>query len=528
MLKKNKSSLGFGNSRHRNAIEALEGRQFFSAAAAPRGGADVITSSRQMIDNGGVLPPGRAGHGGGDYQINNRWTQTATNGFTGSSSDPITLTWGFVADGLNIPAAGGISTEVAAPSILQARLTTLYGTMAAAQAVFQQVFDRWSAVSGITYVYTGLSDDGAPFISSPGVLGVRPDVRIGGHHLDGSSNVLAYNFFPDVSDMVIDTDDLTGSGYMTNLTASSRRLRNVVAHEHGHGLGLSHVDPINQTKLMEAFVSTAYDGPQYDDILAIQTLYGDPLEKNGRNDTTATATDKGTPALGTSTLATGVSVSTSDIDNFKISLTSDRTVALTLSPVGTTYSQGSQGGGLSDFASGSQADLVVSVYAANGTTVIATQNATGLGASESTTLNLPAGNYFVRVSVNGSGSTQMYSLTANVTALVVQPPAPPSTPALTFASDSGSSHTDNITKVKNAYVLRHGRGADEHLDFVRWRRGRLVGIRLGWQLVRRHEYARRRRTRDHRSCLEQRWRERTVGPGECHDRYTSADPRHRV
>jgi len=116
-----------------------------------------------------------------------------------------------------------------------------------------------------------------------GVLGVRGDVRISGHFIDGNSGVLAYNFFPNFGDMVIDTGDNT----YNNTASNSLILRNILAHEHGHGLGISHVCPVNQTKLMEPFLTTAFDGPQPDDILAGNRGYGDD---NEHNDTPGTAT----------------------------------------------------------------------------------------------------------------------------------------------------------------------------------------------------------------------------------------------
>jgi len=105
------------------------------------------------------------------------------------------------------------------------------------------------------------NDDGNPISNVgsayPGSLGVRGDVRIGGHLIDGNSNILSYNYFPNNGDMVIDTAD----NFYENLTGNSLGLRNVLAHEHGHGLGFEHVCLINQTKLMEPFISFAFDGP---------------------------------------------------------------------------------------------------------------------------------------------------------------------------------------------------------------------------------------------------------------------------
>ena len=136
----------------------------------------------------------------------------------------------------------------------------------------------WSELNGLSNVYEP-NDDGAAWTQSTidaGALDVRGDVRIAGHLIDGNSGVLAYNFFPDFGDMVIDTGDT----FYNDTSDSSLRLRNVLAHEHGRGLGLSHSCPINQTKLMEPFVSTAFDGPQHDDILGTNRGYGDTNEHN--------------------------------------------------------------------------------------------------------------------------------------------------------------------------------------------------------------------------------------------------------
>lgn len=431
--------------------EVLEGRTMFdvegsasavtphSPGACPCGFCALrAPSSSVVIDNGGMTLPGSGGHGGGDYQVDDRWSTTAS-GSTGSFGSPMTLTWGFVNDGLSIQ---GFNGEPTSGSVLQARLTAIYGTMTAAKAVFQQVFDRWSALTGITYIYQA-TDDGASFSNAAGVLGTRADIRISGHPIDGASNVLAYNFYPNSGggDMVIDTNDLTGGGYMVNTNNNSIRLRNVLAHEHGHGLGLDHVIPVNETKLMEPFVTTAFDGPQFDDFLAVQALYGDAFEKSGRNETAATAIDLGTLSLGNSqSLVNNVSVFTADLDNFKFTISGQRSVGFTLAPVGGTYQQGPQGGSASSFNASAQADLTLRIYSADGSTLLGSANATGSGGIETISgLPLEAGTYILRVS--GTGAAQMYSLTANIAV----PGATPSVPNLDSASDRGDSDTDNLT-----------------------------------------------------------------------------------
>ena len=81
--------------------------------------------------------------------------------------------------------------------------------------IFQRAYDRWSEVSGLTFVYEA-NDDGAPMGgTNRGVTGVRGDVRIGGRNIDGNFGVLAFNYFPNNSgnggfdgDMIIDTNDV--------------------------------------------------------------------------------------------------------------------------------------------------------------------------------------------------------------------------------------------------------------------------------------------------------------------------------
>ncbi len=378
---------------------------------------------------------------GQEYQIGGRWTQTATNANTGSNGTPITLTWGFVNDGLNIP---GFNGEPAAPSVLKAKLNTIYGSQAVWQPIFQSVFDRWSVLTGITYVYQN-SDDGASFGSAAGALGVRADVRIGSHPIDGGSNVLAYNFFPNGADMVIDSDDLTiGVGYMSNTSNSSVRLRNVLAHEHGHGLGLNHVDPVTQSKLMEPFVSTLFDGPQFDDILAIQRSYGDPLEKLGGNNTVGTATNVGAVAVGSSNLATNVSINSSaDNDWFRFSVADPRTATITLAPQGVTYNQGPQNGATSPFSPQLESNLGFELRAADGTTILSTLNSTAAGVNEVlSNFTLGADTYYIRV-FGASNNTQMYNL-------LISNVAASAAPDLNAISDTGSSSVDNLTRLNNS------------------------------------------------------------------------------
>ena len=228
------------------------------------------------------------------FQFNdgNRWSGTSQNGGGLGQGDPTVITWSVVPDGTNI---NGFIGEATSASNLVSTFRGIYGiandpgdTNYIGEAWFDAIasaFDRWSELSGIQYVYES-NDDGANFGYFGGSANVRGDVRIGGHNIDGNSGTLAYNFFPNTSDMVIDTAD----AFYSNTSGNSLRLRNVIAHEAGHGLGISHVESNNGSFLMEPFINLGFDGPQFDDILATHRGYGDAYEGN---DTAGTATNLG-------------------------------------------------------------------------------------------------------------------------------------------------------------------------------------------------------------------------------------------
>ena len=220
-----------------------------------------------------------------------RWNSTATNGDGLVQGDPTTLTWRVVDDGTTIERA--FSGESQDPSDLVGFLDGIYGDTDVGSdytqrnwfPVFESIFDRWDAVSGLSFAYEA-NDDGS-FIgsgSASGELGVRADLRISGHRIGES--VLAYNYFPQNGDMVIDTSK---TNFYSNTNSNSLRLRNVLAHEFGHGMGLPHFDSDNSRGLMEPFSDLNFYGPQIDDIYQAQRRYGDAYEENGGNDSVADA-----------------------------------------------------------------------------------------------------------------------------------------------------------------------------------------------------------------------------------------------
>jgi hypothetical protein len=252
----------------------------------------------------------------------------------------------------------------------------------------------------------------------------RGDVRIAMRPLDGVNGVLAFNSYPNDGDMVLDSSESwqsSGNDY--------RFLRNIIMHEHGHGLGLAHVCPIIQTKLMEPNYSGAFDGPQQDDLRGVHFRYGDVNEPNN---TAGTATAMGavnagqsftvgtvpTPVIGNGSL---VSLTTDgDTDWYRFDPTATMLVSATVTPLGTTYDSADQSG--SSCPTGSpvnalaQADLAVAVVGSNGTTVIssATGGAAGIAETDASVL-VPAGvPFYVKVYETGTQTEcQMYRLTVS-------------------------------------------------------------------------------------------------------------------
>lgn len=358
----------------------------------------------------GLLPQPPEG-----FRFGSRWSTTATDGGGLNQGDPTVITWGLVDDGLSIPGAIG---EPVAPSNLRARLNEIYpGGEAEWFPIFEQIWDEWASFIGVTYVYEP-NDDGAPIFDSPGVVGVRPDVRIGGHLIDGNSGVLAYNFFPNNGDMVLDTAD----NFFENLTMQSLGMRNVLAHEHGHGMGIRHVCPVQQTKLMEPFVSFAFDGPQHDDVLTSNRLYGDREEPN---DIAADATDLGMLGEVPTEINTLSIDDAADPDFFAIDLEAGAMVSATLTPVGFTYLEGQQNPdgtctAGTNFNSLVFSDLGFDLVDRNGTSVLTSVDVNGPGGVETLTdFSVgSAGTYYLRV-FGDANQVQLYNLQASAEAVLV-------------------------------------------------------------------------------------------------------------
>ncbi len=353
---------------------------------------------------------------GGRYNLNSRWN-------IGVQGDPVTLRWSFVPDGLNIPNGVG---EPAAPSTLFASMDAKFGGNRALWiSKFQEVFDRWSAVSGLKYVRVtnGVDpwDDNAVWGTAGSAT--RGDLRISMKNIDGASGILAYNFFPQSGDMVIDAFDNWGSEGGNNY----RFLRNTISHEHGHGMGVNHVcpsgtNPGGRTKLMEPSLATAFDGPQQDDIRAANRHYGDSFEPNNNLATakpTGASIGVGTSfALGTLSLAANSASLSIDAngeeDFYTLTTTAPIQLTATATPIGSTYLASTQTSACNtgtNVLGASIANLAIQVQTSAGVPIDDAQLAM-LGLPESTTVDLPTpGTYVVRVfETDAPTESQLYRL----------------------------------------------------------------------------------------------------------------------
>ncbi len=342
-----------------------------------------------------------------------RWIVTATNGSTGVAGDPVIITWGVAADGTAIGAAFPAAGEVPGPSDLIATFDGWYGR-ATWMALFQESFDAWTELTGVEFRYE--DDDDAATIPSvsppaPGILDVRADIRIGGHPIDGDFAIVAYAYPPDNGEIVLDTDDPL---FFQSPGDNFRRLRNTLMHEIGHAMGLEHVCPVNQSKLMEPDIVTNFDGPQHDDLIAMQSIYGDVREND---DDQIEAIDLGLD-FGETLTRLDLSIdSSSDEDWISLPDQPGLYVQVTVSPYGEAYSiaDSDSNGSCSGVPSGfdntfTNQDLSVEVLAADGVSVVAASDVTGAGGNESISAIPVPGGGFVRVVGDGASDVQIYDM----------------------------------------------------------------------------------------------------------------------
>jgi serralysin len=367
------------------------------------------------------------------FQLGTRWSTTAS-GSAGSSGSPVSLTWSIVPDGT--PGTGHGNSNLI--SFLDTKFGAGPGgtdyTARPWYSLFSQSFDHWGQLSGVSYRYEP-NDSTVPFDSAPGSTDSRGDIRIAGANIDGPNNTLALTTYPNFADILIDTSDGT---FFSGGAPGYLGFRNTLMHEAGHALGLAHVLASTSDFLMEKNISTAFNGPQLDDILGAQSHYGDVFEKSNSglgNDTAARATSLGaitiggTKSIGTSPAAIAARPSpanlyvlptdtdfisidrNTDTDFYSFNISGAARLSVQLTPRGGSYMQGPEGGSESLFNADAQSDLTLAIYGTNGTTQLALANGSPAGQQETrSNLALPAaGQYYVRVT-GTSSIVQLYDL----------------------------------------------------------------------------------------------------------------------
>lgn len=428
--------------RYERDLEQLdpEFRRYF--CWGPDTAPEVVEAFRRAEIAGG-LGPGETRTLAFRFIGGGHWSRTATDGSgVGTQGRPVTVTWSLVPDGTIVPSG---DSDPAGESNLIEWLDGLYPgtitsdlTQRAWFPLIQESMDNLAAQSGLNLVYEP-NDDGVQFTSfssGQGVLGTRGDIRISGRDIDGNSGVLAFAYSPDYGDIVIETFD----SFYNTTTNNSRRFVNVLTHEAGHAVGLGHVCPVDQTKLMEPFINLGFRGAQFDETYSLQRQYADELEVHpGFNDNDSVA--NATPVALDSGVVTAwkyLSIDDStDVDYLAFPAAAGQTVTVRVIPSDPiapsdpdtdTYLEGAQNsdGSCSSgtpFDPTSQQNLTVEVLDTNGSTVLGLANSQPAGETEELVdVLLPSsGTYFLRINGGSADSSQLYELQAE---LITPDPSP--------------------------------------------------------------------------------------------------------
>jgi hypothetical protein len=263
--------------------------------------------------------------------------------------------------------------------------------------------------------------------------------------------------------MVFDTQDSN----FNNTANDSRFFRNVMSHEHGHGMGLAHSCPITRSKLMEPFINTGFDGPTHDDIRGAHNYYGDIFEPNDVVPTplgalTTPTTVGAVPAPAVNFGSTVSLANSSDVDRYTITVAGATQLSCTLSPVGFTYGADIQACGgypgsccVTEYSSSDQqAGLLLSVSGSSG---VLAARAGVAGSTVVSSIYLPAaGTYEISVStLSDVQQVQLYTLNLATTSTAltlaptlageVVPPGVPTTVSAAVTRGTQAVQTSSVT-----------------------------------------------------------------------------------
>lgn len=405
----------------------------------------------------------------------------------GNTSRSARLTYSFPDDGVAWGATCG-SADIRGTNTLNARLVGLWGSTDRGREFIRSCFASWRRYASIDY--TEVADDNSPMDISIARTSTRGDIRVGGFSWSSiaAGAPLAYNAFPTTQgagacsggDMVINTVYFAPI-YFNSTGSSYLYFRNTVTHEHGHGLGMIHSVPCDNTKLMEPFITTSFFAlVQPDEVRGAIRAYGDRYARvasGAGNHSTLSAVDYGdlsTPAprsvierdLGTN--GTVVLIpnppnspnAVPEDDWFKFTLSSSQPVVITVTPTGQTATIGAQSGGCggtTSLVTASQAgNLGLELRNGSNTTVLAT-GAGAIGQPDVISQTLSPGTYFVRVWDQGGASAanqtvQTYDLAIQVAGAKAPPVAIAGVPVKRVQAGTQAAFIGN----HNSYVTETG------------------------------------------------------------------------
>lgn len=377
------------------------------------------------------------------YYNNGNWTSTS-QGPVGPVGSPMSISWSIVPDSTLLNGSGTPSAQ----SNFIATMDSWFGSGPGGSDLTQrpwftlldQSFDRWEALSGVTFVYQP-NDDGVIHGSGTNLgNSLRGDIRLAGYNVDGTGGTYGLSWFVPNSDLTLDMGDMA---HFTDATNNYRNFRNTLAHEIGHALGMGHFTS-NANFLMEGAFSAAYDGPQFDDIRGIQYVYGDVYEKSNAgmgNDSVLTAIPLGNLSVG-GALALGTHSDTgnvvaaaefdflsisnsSDVDFFSFTTTGPLSLSIALSPEGSTYTNKIGSNPTTTVTAIAISDLGLELYSVveGVETLLRTVDLNPIGGDE--TLSgfglLQGGEYFLKV-FGDADDAQMYQFGITASAYEVTQP----------------------------------------------------------------------------------------------------------